>query len=70
MIRKGEKGGSIIKMHMTNLFKVIDYCENQMECRRLLLIEYFGERGFTREQCNSTCDNCRQRQDGVDNEEV
>jgi bloom syndrome protein len=70
MIKKSEHGWAIINMHMKNLNKVIEYCENQIECRRLLLIEYFGEKGFTRAQCNRTCDNCRTRREGEDNMEV
>lgn len=40
----------------------INYCEEQVECRRVLMLSHFGERSFTREQCRATCDNCRATQ--------
>jgi superfamily II DNA helicase RecQ len=40
-----------------NLREVIQYCENQVDCRRQLVLQYFGER-FDKAQCNRTCDNC------------
>ena len=46
---------------MDNLKHVVHFCENQMDCRRALQLNYFGEE-FTREECikmkNTTCDNC------------
>ena len=43
-----------------NLLKCVAFCVNEVECRRVQLLEYFGE-SFPREQCNGTCDNCRNR---------
>ena len=37
----------------------INYCEEQVECRRVLMLTHFGEHGFNRAQCRGTCDNCR-----------
>lgn len=37
----------------------VNYCEEQVECRRVLMLTHFGETGFARAQCRSTCDNCR-----------
>jgi len=37
----------------------INYCEEQLECRRVLMLTHFGETGFTRDSCSGTCDNCR-----------
>ena len=36
----------------------INYCEEQVECRRVLMLNHFGEGGFTRAHCRATCDNC------------
>lgn len=44
-----------------NLDLIINFCENKIDCRRALQLNYFGEI-FTREQClefpESACDNC------------
>ena len=49
-------------VHMNNLYRVVQYCENQTECRRAQLLEYFGETGFDRASCRENeatiCDNC------------
>ena len=33
---------------------------NEVDCRRTLLLQYFGE-AFPSDKCNNTCDNCRNR---------
>uniref|UniRef100_A0A7S2X3F7 ATP-dependent DNA helicase n=1 Tax=Chloropicon primus TaxID=1764295 RepID=A0A7S2X3F7_9CHLO len=35
-----------------------EYCENQFDCRRKLILSYFGET-FTKHQCQGSCDNCK-----------
>ena len=35
----------------------MSYCENNVECRRFLLLRHFGEE-FDRAQCQFGCDNC------------
>ena len=51
-----------VNVHMNNLYRVVQYCENQTECRRAQLLEYFGETGFDiakcRENQSTICDNC------------
>lgn len=47
-----------------SFFQIV-YCEEQVECRRLLLLQHFGERDFDRGSCGNTCDNCRRRAEGL-----
>ena len=41
-----------------NLYRCLAYCLEEGQCRRVMLLNYFGE-DFPREACMSTCDNCR-----------
>ncbi|CRL05522.1 CLUMA_CG017980, isoform A [Clunio marinus] len=49
------------QVSLNNLDLTVNFCENMMDCRRALQLNYFGEH-FTREQCLmnrlSACDNC------------
>lgn len=49
------------KIHINNLMRMVEFCENVTECRRSQILAYFAET-FTKEQCraisSSTCDNC------------
>ena len=40
------------------LQKVEEYLLNRSTCRRVQLLEYLGETGFTAAQCKGTCDAC------------
>ncbi|KKY21354.1 putative family helicase [Phaeomoniella chlamydospora] len=40
------------------LRKVVQFCENKSDCRRVQVLAYFNEQ-FDREDCNSGCDNCQ-----------
>lgn len=45
-------------MHMNNLRNMTKYCENVIDCRRSIQLNYFGE-NFSGEQCMSeACDSC------------
>lgn len=50
-----------MQVSMNNLDLIVSFCENMVDCRRTLQLDYFGEY-FTREQClaneMSACDNC------------
>ena len=50
------------QVDMDNLFRVVQYCENVTECRRVQLLHYFGEMNFDHSQCrsrpDSMCDTC------------
>ena len=41
----------------------IAYAEEQVECRRVLLLRHFEEH-FDPMQCKGTCDNCKKQRDG------
>ncbi len=47
----------------------INYAESQVECRRVLIMQHFGEHGFTHAQCRGTCDVCAARGDAAVQEE-
>lgn len=52
------------RVHMQNLFRIVSYCENKADCRRMLQLNYFGET-FNSDQCiankDTACDNCRNK---------
>ena len=49
------------KVHIDNLYRMVQYCENQVDCRRAQLLEYFAEK-FDRSVCKAqpetACDSC------------
>ena len=52
-----------LRQNIDNLFRMVQYCENESDCRRLQLLEYFAE-AFDDGQCKSSstpCDNCQSR---------
>lgn len=54
------------RVHIQNLQKIVNYCENVIDCRRAIQLNYFAEY-FTRDQClasfDTACDNCLNNQD-------
>lgn len=57
-----EKNAEAKQVDMDNLFRVVQFCENVTECRRVQLLHYFGEMNFDPSQCrsrpDSMCDTC------------
>eukprot|EP00794_Sanderia_malayensis_P009865 gene9865-10875_t len=57
------------KVHMDNLYRVVQYCENITDCRRSQLLHYFGETSFDSEECrrhvDTSCDNCSYQGDCI-----
>ncbi|KQJ82682.1 ATP-dependent DNA helicase Q-like 4A [Brachypodium distachyon] len=57
------RGGSLsshrqaLETHKENLLCMVSYCENDVDCRRLLQLIHFGET-FDPSCCAKTCDNC------------
>nr|QNH68120.1 Bloom Syndrome protein 2 [Brachionus koreanus] len=57
------KNSIAYETHVDNVRRVAQYCDNQTDCRRAQILEYFGEI-FNREKCirskmNTICDNCK-----------
>ena len=49
--------------HLDNLYRMVQYCENESDCRRAQLLGYFAEQ-FDPEVCKSSstsCDNCHSK---------
>ena len=49
------------KVHLDNLYRMVSYCENLIDCRRSQQLEYFGEvfdRQYCRENPRALCDSC------------
>ena len=40
-----------------NLNRAVTFCENDVDCRRKMLLNHFGE-SFDASMCNESCDNC------------
>ncbi|NWV68813.1 BLM protein, partial [Malurus elegans] len=53
--------------HFNNLYNMVHYCENVIECRRVQLLAYFGETNFNPTFCKDhpevICDNCSRKKD-------
>ena len=47
-----------LQNNMECLNGMVSYCENAIECRRVLLLRHFGEI-FDPKMCGNTCDNCQ-----------
>jgi bloom syndrome protein len=56
-IDKGEGSKEEKDRQRKMLGRMVQYCENKSDCRRVELLTYFGER-FRKEDCAHTCDNC------------
>ncbi|KAI1159451.1 P-loop containing nucleoside triphosphate hydrolase protein [Nemania serpens] len=54
-----KNGNQQQKARQGNLLeKVIGFCNNQTDCRRVEILRYFGE-SFPKAKCNASCDNCK-----------
>ncbi|KAJ2892900.1 ATP-dependent DNA helicase sgs1 [Coemansia aciculifera] len=60
MIDRGEGDWEVKERQRQQLRQVVQFCENITDCRRQLVLSYFGEQ-FDVARCNKTCDNCRKR---------
>lgn len=48
-----------LQCNLESLNSMVAFCEEKVECRRVILLSYFGERGFVKADCRSTCDVCQ-----------
>lgn len=63
LLRKERLHHQLERMHLDNLYRMVQYCENEADCRRVQLLEYFGE-NFDPALCkngSTPCDNCLSR---------
>ena len=64
-----ESSAETRKVHRDNLFRVVGYCENLTDCRRVQLLHYFGETKFDSADCaaneSTVCDNCELSNDSA-----
>ena len=51
-----------LNVQLDELRRMSAFCENEVSCRRELILEHFGER-FASAECAGTCDNCSQNAD-------
>ncbi len=60
LLNRNEKMKHYEKQNNIRLINLMqDFCENDVECRRVLILNYFDE-DFDRNICNKKCDNCLQ----------
>lgn len=61
MIEQDVANPAARQTHLSNLWHVVNFCENRTDCRRAQVLHYFGE-NFDREFCQRhprvSCDNC------------
>ncbi len=49
------------KVHIDNLYRIVAYCENKTDCRRVLQLDYFGEvfdASYCAQNRVTACDTC------------
>ena len=57
IINDGEGSWEHKERQKQMLRNVVQFCENRSDCRRVQVLAYFNEH-FSRDDCNSGCDNC------------
>ncbi|XP_071794868.1 uncharacterized protein [Asterias amurensis] len=62
MVQGDRDNYEVSKVHLDNLYRMVQYCENSVDCRRVQLLNYFGETTYSKEKClqnrSTACDNC------------
>jgi len=60
LLSKNLKNPQQIEDNLRRLTQMVDYCEEEFECRRVTALSYFDE-SFKKEDCHYMCDNCNKR---------
>ena len=60
LLSKNNKHQGKEEEDLRGLEQMIDFCETEFECRRVIALSYFDEK-FDKEKCNFMCDNCNKR---------
>ncbi|MBE3042346.1 ATP-dependent DNA helicase RecQ [Candidatus Bathyarchaeota archaeon] len=58
LIHGGDGNWDQKQRQTTMLNRMVSFCDNPADCRRVEVLGYFGE-AFDKADCNKTCDNCR-----------
>ena len=58
LIQAGEGSWEQKQRQTRMLNRMVSFCDNPADCRRVEVLSYFGE-DFDKADCNKTCDNCR-----------
>lgn len=66
LIQDGEKTIEEKKRQEDGVRSVVQYCQNEIDCRRVQVLGYFGQ-VFDRKDCHQRCNNCL---DNADSEEL
>ncbi|TVY15764.1 ATP-dependent DNA helicase hus2/rqh1 [Lachnellula arida] len=56
-IEDGEGTDEVKERQRDMLKRMVQFCENRHDCRRVNILSYFGE-AFAKEDCRHKCDNC------------
>ena len=57
LISKTNLDRNKLSENLRKITQMVDYCEEEFMCRRVMALEYFDEK-FDSKDCNSMCDNC------------
>ena len=60
MIDDGEGSYEQKERQRQMLRNVVQFCENRSDCRRVQILNYFGET-FSKDECKGSCDNCKSK---------
>ena len=60
LLSRNDNNSSRVSEDLRGLTQMIDFCEQEFECRRVIALSYFDEK-FDKENCTLMCDNCNKR---------